>query len=209
MSVRHAVLLIPEPSFTARAYRARQIICGQYGSWAAEMLMVHLMLSHFFPCPDSNIQALSASLSGIASESRGEAPGFSIKHRGVATLPDLAGTIFLDFTPQDQENPLQILHTRIAGLVEGVVDSPEDSTRGSAVSGIYLPLMQHANLSPGIFDDAVNFAGAVVNDLALTRTTSAWRLMLARFQSQAAGEDWGHGAWSADVTWELVSSYPL
>ena len=209
MSVRYAVLLIPEPSFTARAYRARQIICGQYGSWAAEMLMVHMKVSEFFPCADSSIDALAASLAGIASESRGKFPGFALSHHGVTTLPDLTGTIFLDFTPQDPANPLQILDTMIGGLVAGVVDAPEDSPGTRAISGIYLPLMQHANLSGGIFDDAVDFARALVNDLAVTGTTSAWRLILARFRSQAAGEDWDQGGWAADVTWELVASYPL
>jgi len=42
MSIRYGIGLALEPAFTSRAYRARQLICGQYASWAAEMNMVYL-----------------------------------------------------------------------------------------------------------------------------------------------------------------------
>ena len=49
MSTRYSVSLLPDPDFTARAYRARQLICGQYACWAAEMQMLHMPLSDYFP----------------------------------------------------------------------------------------------------------------------------------------------------------------
>ena len=210
-SIRYAILLVPEPAFTGRAYRARQIICGQYGSWAAEMLMVHLMLSRFFPCPDSRLPELTTGLAAVASQSRDATPGFPMSHRGVASVEDTPGTICLDFTPQDPDHPLLTLHARVAGLVRGVADGPDDAANGGdeAEIRIYLPLMQYADLTKTIFADAVEFAGSVVESLATPSGTNAWRLMLARFQSQSAGDAWHRGGWANDVSWKLLASFPL
>ena len=73
----------------------------------------------------------------------------------------------------------------------------------------HLPLMQYASLPPAVFDDAVEFARAVVTDLQVPSTTRAWRLLLLRFESAAAGEDWGGGRWAADLRWDLLASHPL
>ena len=208
-SIRYAVLLVPGPAFTSRAYRARQIICGQYGSWAAEMLMVHLMLSRFFPCPDDHLPEFTAGLAAIASDSRETAPGFPISHRGVASLEEAPGTIFLDFTPQEPDHPLLTLHARVAGLVSNLADGPNDAAGPGAGTGIYLPLMQYADLPETIFADAVEFAGSVVENLATPSGANAWRLMLARFQSQSAGESWDQGGWANDVSWKLLASFSL
>ena len=210
-STRYAVLLVPEPAFTGRAYRARQIICGQYGSWAAEMLMVHLMLSPFFPCSDDRLPELTAGLAAVASDSRETASGFPMSHRGVASVKDAPGTIFLDFTPQEPDHLLLTLHASVAGLVNRVADTPNDAVNGGddAETRIYLPLMQYADLPETIFADAVEFAGSVVESLATPSGTNAWRLMLARFQSQSAGDAWHRGGWANDVSWKLLASFPL
>ena len=209
VSIRYAALLVPEPAFTSRAYRARQIICGQYGSWAAEMLMVHLMLSRFFPCHDDHLTEFTAGLAAIASDSRETAPGFPMSHHGVASLEDAPGTIFLDFTPQEPDHPLLTLHARVAGLVNSVADGPDDAASTETETRIYLPLMQYADLPETIFADAVEFAWSVVDNLATPAGTNAWRLMLARFQSQSAGDAWDQGGWANDVSWKLLASFPL
>ena len=49
MSIRYGVSLLTDPDFTARAYRARQLICVQYACWAAEMQMLHMPMSDYFP----------------------------------------------------------------------------------------------------------------------------------------------------------------
>ena len=98
MSIRYGVLLIPEPSFTSRAYRARQLICGQYGSWAAEMHMLHLTVASFFQCLDSVIDAVGEGLGSIAEDSRRRTSRFPLSHRGVATLGDAGGNIVVDFS---------------------------------------------------------------------------------------------------------------
>ena len=143
-STRYAVLLVPEPAFTGRAYRARQIICGQYGSWAAEMLMVHLMLSPFFPCSDDRLPELTTGLAAVASDSRDATSGFPMSHRGVASVEDAPGTIFLDFTPQEPDHPLLTLHASVTDLVNRVADGPNDAAGVETGTGIYLPLMQYA-----------------------------------------------------------------
>lgn len=209
MTSRYGIFIVPEPEFTARAYRARQIICGQYGAWAAEMLMVHIMLAGFFPLPESSVEPLTKGLADLAADSRGRLPRFPLNNLGVATAPESPGTIFLDFTPLEPEDPLRVLYTKVADLIDRVsMVSPRQS---QAAKGFHprLPLLQYANLPATLFDDAMEFAGAVVNGLALPGTASAWRVILARFQSQAAGENWEAGSWAADISWELLSSHPL
>ena len=208
-STRYAVLLVPEPAFTGRAYRARQIICGQYGSWAAEMLMVHLMLSPFFPCSDDRLPEITTGLAAVASDSRDATPGFPMSHRGAASVEDAPGTICLDFTPQEPDHPLLTLHASVTDLVNSVADDPNDAAGVETGTGIYLPLMQYANLTETIFEDAVEFARSVVESLATPSGTNAWRLMLARFQSQSAGDAWHRGGWANDVSWKLLASFPL
>ena len=208
-SIRYAVLLVPEPAFTGRAYRARQILCGQYGSWAAEMLMVHLMLSRFFPLPDDRLPKLTAGLAAIAADSRETSPKFPMSHYGVTCLEEAPQTIFLDFTPQEPDHPLLTLHARVANLVNGVAGGSDDAASAETETRIYLPLMQYADLVETIFADAVEFAGAVVENLATPAGTNAWRLMLARFQSQSAGDAWDQGGWASDVSWKLLASFPL
>ncbi len=69
--------------------------------------------------------------------------------------------------------------------------------------------MQHARLSQSVFDSAVEFSRQVVRDLEVPDVTRAWQLVLVRFQSEAAGDDWDQGRWAADLSWESLASYPL
>ena len=73
----------------------------------------------------------------------------------------------------------------------------------------HLPLLQHAKLPGPVFADAVEFARAVAADLQIPSGTQAWRLLLLRFESDAAADDWSGGGWAADLRWELLASYPL
>ena len=173
------------------------------------MLMVHLMLSGFFPCPDDRLRELTAGLAAVASDSRAFSPGFQMSHRGVSSLEETPGSISLDFTPSEPDHPLLALHAGVDSLVNGLVDGPNDARDAGVAARIHLPLMQYADLSEEIFADAVEFAGSVVNDLAMPTGANAWRLMLARFQSQAAGEEWDQGGWANDVSWKLLASFPL
>ncbi len=206
MSIRFGVLLIPSPSFTVRAYRARQLICGQYGSWAAEMHMLHLTVAGFFQCSEAALAEVEAGLQVAAEESRQREPQFSLHHQGVTGASD---NIFLDLSGPQRPEALHKLHGDAVDIVRRVSGAVLEMEH---VEGDYWPhvtMMQYAKLPSAVMADALEFAQGVVDDLAVPESTNAWRLLLVRFQSQAAGDDWSGGRWAADLSWEIVSSYPL
>ena len=221
MSTRYGIGLALEPGFTARAYRARQLICGQYASWAAEMHMVYLPVSGYFECAEPVVALVDAGLAEIAAQSKETAAQFLLSHRGVDSHFDTGCHIFLAFTGSNDSLVLSDLHTSVAGLLEKTLD-PEPGARFLPRSALghsegnsgenyrsFVPLMQYAKLPATIFEDAVEFARAVVDDLQIPAATRAWRLLLLRFISEAAGEDWEGGRWAVDLRWELLASYPL
>ena len=216
MSTRLGIELVVEPAFTARAYRARNIICGQYASWAAEMHMLRMSVVSYFQCSDSVVDLLAHGAARLAEESRKRSPRFSINCRGVAQGRNENGeggdggernNLYLDFLQTDPNHPLTVLRREAMTLLEGLpgaVSPPED--------GVYHPkinLLEHANLPSAVMADAFDFAKGVAVDVGVPTVAPAWRLVLLRYHSEAAGDDWGHGAWASDVRWEYVSSYVL
>ncbi|PKB71724.1 MAG: hypothetical protein BZY87_04060 [SAR202 cluster bacterium Io17-Chloro-G6] len=209
MSTRYSIGLALEPGFTSRAYRARQLICGQYASWAAEMNMVYLPIAGFLRCTDSAVSSMEASLEDLASRSKQAAPQFELSHNGVATRPDPPGHVFLDFASPAVAAALNRLHTSVVDLV-----AETDGVNAADANTVmefqpHLPLLQYAHLPERVFADAVEFARAVATDLQIPSSTQAWRLLLLRFESDAANDDWSEGSWAADLRWELLASYPL
>jgi len=206
MSVRFGVLLIPSPYFTARVYRARQLICGQYGAWAAEMHMLHLTVADFFQCSETGLTEVDAGLKTIAEQSRQSEPQFPLYHQGVDGAD---GDIFLNLSGPRKPEALHRLHGNVVGLLRQTsgadlaMENLEENYRPHII------LMQYAKLSSSAMADALEFAQEVVDDLAVPASTTAWRLLLVRFQSQAAGEEWSGGRWAADLSWEIVASYNL
>ena len=214
MSVRYGIALIPEPGFTARVYRARQLICGQYACWAAEMHMLRLPVAEYFACPVEAVESLSAGLESIAQAGQRKYQGVPLAHHGAATSPECPGDIFLDFAvPEEGRDPnLPALNSLRADVLEllGQVDGV--NTGNPPPPNEYRPrisLMQHGELPPTAFESAVVFADAVVRDLEIPNETRAWQLVLLRFESDAAGEDWSQGGWAADLGWNLLASYPI
>lgn len=206
MSIRFGVLLIPSPSFTARVYRARQLICGQYGSWAAEMHMLHLTVAGFFQCSEAALAEVEAGLQIAAEESRQREPRFSLHQQGVTGA---SGNIFLDLSGPQRPEALHKLHGDVVDIVRRVSGALLEMEH---VEGGYWPhvtMMQYAKLPSAVMADALEFAQGVVDDLAVPESTNAWRLLLVRFQSQAAEEDWSEGRWAPDLSWDIISSYPL
>lgn len=209
MSIRYTVGLALDPVFTARAYRARQLICGQYACWAAEMHLVSLPLTGYFGCPDSSVESLDTGLAGVASKVRETSPRFTLTHQGVRDLPGVTGHIFLDFSEPDRAQPVCALQRCVGELLH--------KTPGIAQEGLFpgegyrpqLPLMQYGDLPVTVFADAVEFARAVVTDLEVPDAARAWRLLLLRLRSDAAGESWEGGRWAADLRWQVISSDPL
>ena len=209
MSIRYDIGLALEPAFTSRAYRARQLICGQYASWAAEMNMVYLTVAGFFGCEESAVPALENGLSAIASHSVQVAPQFVLSHGGVATHSSLRGHVYLDFAAPSVAPELINLHGSAVKLLAETDGVSISSRNPDSQFQPHLPLMQYSHLPERVFADAVEFARAVAADLQIPASTRAWRLLLLRFESNAAGEDWNGGAWAADLSWSLLASYPL
>ena len=209
MSVRYRIGLALEPAFTLRVYRARQLICGQYASWAAEMNMAYVAVTDFFECTDSAIAGLDAGLTSIALRSNKESPQFPISHRGVGTSTEVNGHIFLDFNGSGSPWGLNQLHDVVADLLAGTAGVTPNVGSATDTYQPRLPLMQYVQLASAVFDDAVEFARAAVADMQVPADTRAWRLLLLRFQSEAAGNDWSGGRWASDLSWELLTSNPL
>ena len=213
MSVRYSVSLITDPDFTARTYRARQLICGQYACWAAEMHMLHLPMSDYFPlagADDAEAQ-LAGEVERLAERYRRVSPRFPMFNRGITTTrhTEADGNIWLDFSPEVVNESLYRLQSMVADLLE----------RNPGVSGPrrvfgpdfppQMPLLSHANLAESVFDSALEFARAVTDELKVSQITRAWRLTLTRFQSHAAGDDWSGGRWATDLQWRVVGSFSL
>ena len=70
-------------------------------------------------------------------------------------------------------------------------------------------LMEHSERSEGIMSDALNFAQGVAADIGVPDMASAWRLVILRYHSESAEDDWSQGRWAPDVNWEYISSYRL
>ena len=209
MSTRYSIGLALEPGFTSRAYRARQLICGQYASWAAEMNMVYLTVTGFFQCEDSALPSLEADLSKLASQSQQASPQFPLSHNGVVTRPNASGHIFLDFAAPAVASAFVDLHASVASMLAETDGVDAEGANFAEEFRPHLPLMQYARLPDGVFADAEEFASVVAADLQIPSGTQAWRLLLLRFESEAAGDDWTGGSWATDLRWELLASYPL
>ena len=209
MSVRYGIALIPEPAFTARAYRARQLICGQYATWAAEMHMLHLTVADFFECPEENVTDLELQLSRLAEQTRGTVPQFEISNSGVGTFPNISGNIFLNFATTEKSQPLYTLHNDVVNVLEAIPDIKGDKRFSGNAYWPHITLMQRGDLPAPVFEAAVQFSGAVVKDLQIPATSNAWQLTLSRFESDMAGADWDDGGWAADLRWTVLNSYPL
>ena len=213
MSIRYGISLLTDPDFTARVYRARQLICGQYACWAAEMHMVHLPLSGYFALADDAAaeSRLAAELEQLATRYRRVSPRFPLFNRGLAvTRTDAAdGNIWLDFSPEVVNESLYRLQSLVADLLER---SPAGSGSRCGFGADFppqIPLLSHANLPDSVFDGALEFARAVTDELKVSQITRAWRITLIRFESAAAGDDWSGGRWAADLSWRALASYGL
>lgn len=213
MSTRFGIELVMEPAFTARAYRARNIVCGQYASWAAEMHMLRLSVLSYFQCSDSVLDHLAHGVGRLAEESRQRSPRFAINCLGVASGGDgnsNAGdrnNVFLDFQQTDPNHPLAVLQRDAVTMVNELPGADLPADRGEFRPKI--SLMEYASLPPAVLADAADFAKGVAIDVGVPSVARAWRLSLLRYNSQAASNDWSNGSWASDIRWEILSSYVL
>ncbi len=226
MSDRYGVEVVFEPSFTSRVYRARQLICGQYGAWAAEMHMVRMNLAPYFECSQTALDLLAQGISRMADQSRRRSPRFPINWVGVSNDKETGG-ISLDFhnsrlsdsrtseiagpdsynlQPAPQ-HPLVQLHqdtVQFIGALPGawLADS-------HAPFRPQIALLEHGDLPHTVLSDATEFARVISTDLAIPAVARVWRLALLRYSSNVAGDDWSKGSWASDLSWKCLHSYVL
>ena len=212
MSVRYALSVIPDPRFTARAYRARQLICGQYACWAAEMHPVHLPLLEYLDCPDNRIDAVVAAMTAAAQD-------FIRDHYTRAPLPPWAvaadqDSVYLDFTDARSYRqpllwPVNRLRQSLRERLERIDGLPPLPSVDPENPPLRIGLLEYAALPESVFAAAAAFAQEVVRDLLLPRYVSHWQLQLLRFESSAAGDDWNSGAWAADLRFQWLNAIAL
>jgi hypothetical protein len=208
VSTRLGIELALDPAFTARAYRTRNIVCGQYGSWAAEMHMLRLSLVGYFQCAATVMDQLVNGAGRLAGDSLKRNPQFSIDCQGVAHGPSAdANDIYLDFHQTDHNHPLTVLQREALTLINGLPGAVSPLTSGTSEPRVNL--MEHADLPPTVMADALEIARGVAIDVGVPKVARAWRLVVLRYHSQAAGDDWSHGGWAPDLRWEYLSSYVI
>ena len=200
MSTRYGIDLVLQPSFTAKVYQCRQILCGQYSSWAAEMQMLRMALTPFFPCADDRLPMLTALIEEIARETSTEKP-YTLSRTGIVAENTMNGVV-IDFQAPPQLFELQ----------RKVIEAAQGNSPGLHVPEAFKPriaLLEYGSFPEAILPDAADFAAGVASGVGMTEMTLPWRLLLTRYNSEAAGDDWSGGRWAADLSWQQLYSHPL
>ena len=200
MSVRYGIDLVLQPSFTAKVYQTRQIVCGQYSSWAAEMQPLRMPLTPYFPCPDDRLPVLASEIEGIAGETGDEKP-FFLQRREIEADSSMNGVIL-----RFEESP------RLLALQQRCNSAARSQSLGLYPDWAFSPriaLLEYGAFPEAILPDAAEFAEGVASGLDMTEMALPWRLLLTRYSSDAAGDDWSNGRWAADLSWQQLASHPL
>ena len=208
MSVRYGISLVLEPSVTAGLHRARQVVCSQYGCWAAEMHSVHLPLTGYFPCPEEEVPSLSAALEKVADDFRSEYPDAFVVRTGLLAIGPEEGSIYMPFDGGSNS----FSEPRSADLLQGEVTevlSRLNLTLGGKLIPLNFALLQHSGLPEQVFRSAVRFAEGIVAGLQLPGRVTLSELSLFRYVSASAGDDWDKGSWATDLSWQMIAAYPL
>ena len=214
LSIRYGISLIPEPAFTQRVYRARQLICGQYACWAAEMHMLQLPLIQYFECPENVIPELIQRLELISRKTVKEKRIVTLISEGISYSFDRTGDIYLNFSSFTKDSPGQSpeLHELYFDIQKSLENLPEialDKVHTSTDFAPHIHLMQHADLPLTVFQSAVVFASSVIDELSVPDHTKGWQLVLLKYISNSTGEDWSQGLWANDLSWNLMASYSI
>ena len=212
MSVRYGISQVEfptlDPAFTAGLHRARQVICSQYGCWAAEMHSVHLPLTDYFSCHEQEEPSLVVILEKIVEDFRLEHGHAILAREGAVAEIEGGGSVFLAFS---DESGIAAATGLVRQLQTDIADAL--SRVNLMVGGELLPLrfalLQYSGLPGPVFQSAARFAEGVVNGLQLPTQAALSELALFRYESAAAGEDWDEGAWASDLSWQIVSSHEL
>ena len=200
MSIRYGIDLVLQPSFTAKVYQTRQIVCGQYASWAAEMQPLRMALTPYFPCPEERLNILADQVEAIARDTR-EHTSYMLRRSGCSVVPGTTSVV-LEF-----EAPSTLLD-----LQHKAMEAAQSHSAGLHSSTPFRPgiaLLEYGAFPEAMLADAALFAEGVASGLDMTEMALPWRLQLTRYASEAAGEDWSQGRWASDLSWQHLASHSL
>ena len=200
MSIRYGIDLVLQPSFTAKVYQTRQIVCGQYSSWAAEMQMLRMALTPYFPCPDDRLPILTSQVEEIAGGTASQQP-FLLSRAGIVVDAEMNGVVLEFEAPQ----PLYDLRQTVMEAAR----SHDSSLNPLPRFHPRIALLEYGGFPEAILSDAAEFAAGVASGLEMAETALPWRLLLTRYSSEAAGDDWSNGRWASDLSWQQLASRAL
>ena len=204
MSTRYGIELVFNPEFNSGIYRVRQLVCGQYGCWAAEMHMLRMSLAPYFECPEDGLADLNREISQAAEDSRSRNPSMILPRTGIST-DDASRSVFLHFgDPDGALGSLRQMAVDAVGRVGGAKIPGFAQEFAPRVA-----LLEYGDVDPAILADAAEYAGGAATSVDLAMMGTAWRLLIVRYSSEAAGDDWSNGRWANDVSWKQLHSYPL
>ena len=187
------------------------------------MHMAHLPLIDYFPCPDGLVATVDARLEQAVEDFNKDDRPARLSRQPVASVLDESGHLYVPFV-DDSEDPSRRRGTGFAGVsdktirqlredVVGVVGEVTGADAGWQGEALRIPvrfdLMQFADLPPRVFQSAASFAAGAVDGVDLPGSTIPVEMVLIRFESDAAGEDWNSGGWAADLRWQIVNAYPF
>ena len=198
MSTRYGIDLVLDPAFTAKAYQTRQIVCGQYASWAAEMQMLRLPLTPYFPCPEERVPILTAQAADLARETGGREP-FVLRRTGIAGDAAINGVV-MEF-----DAPAELLE--LQGQAQAAGQSHSVGLYPTEGFHPRVGLLEYGAFPADLLGDVAAFAEGVAAGLAAPAEARPWRLLVTRYDSAAAGDDWSGGRWAGDLSWRVAAGY--
>ena len=200
MSTRYGVELVFDPAFTFQVYRTRQAVCAQYACWAAEMHMLRMQLVPYFECPESSLDVLDTEMAGVAAGSRDSLGAASFDRTGVS-IREESGGVMLDLSDS---------RGQLGRLYEAALAAVARTPGAKVPAHSFHPgvaLLEYGGLIPAVLQDAAAYAVGTMQETV--HQARAWRLMVLRYTSEAAGGDWSNGRWANDVGWKQLYTYSL
>ena len=208
MSTRYGISLILDPAFAAGLHRARQVICSQYGCWAAEMHSVHLPLTDYFHCPETGVISLDARLESVAEDFCDRHSGTRVLRLGELVQDEELGDIYVGFGGEEEDTGESPAVGQLRNQLEAVMTGLNPAL-SVGFRPLRFALLQYAGLPLRVFESAARFAEGVVNGLELAPSVELSELAVFRYESDAAGDNWAGGGWATDLRWQIMDSFPL
>ena len=200
MSIRYGIDLVLQPSFTAKVHLTRKILCDQYSSWVTERQPIRVHLTPYFPCSDNQLTILERQVENIAQETVAHKP-YMLRRSAFLAIPSVNG-VDMEFEAPEPVLELQRKAMEAAQYHSSrIVPTTDFRPR--------IALLQYGEFPKTILVDAARFAEGVADGLDMPEMALPWRLLLTRYSSESAGEDWGNGRWASDISFCQIQSHQI